>query len=145
LPCHDFIEIERLPLFQICKIGLSIRKGDATEGVVSMGIRSFQIIQQETEQAYIFRLSGDLDLSAATQFRSELQPIVHKADKMLVFDFEHLTYIDSTGIGMIVSVLKIREQLKAKFVVWNIPDAIRRLLDITGISKYLSEGLEEGI
>jgi len=110
-----------------------------------MGFRSFQISQQDNEKAYIFRLSGELDLSVATQFRIELEPIVNKADKMLIFDFEHLKYIDSTGIGIIISVLKIRKELKAEFYVRNIPSGIQRLLDLTGVSNYLDEGLDEGV
>jgi len=110
-----------------------------------MGFRSFQISQQDNEKEYIFRLSGELDLSVATQFRIELEPIVNKADKMLVFDFENLKYIDSTGIGIIISVLKIREQLKAEFYVRNVPSGIKRLLDLTGVSNYLNEGLDKGV
>lgn len=110
-----------------------------------MGYSSFQISRQDNEKVYIFRLSGELDLSVADQLRIELEPVVNKPDKMLVFDLEHLKYIDSTGIGIIVSVLKIREELKAKFFVRNIPAGIRRLLDLTGVSNYLSEGLDEGI
>lgn len=107
-----------------------------------MSLKKFEIEQKETETEHFFFISGELDLSVAMQFRTALEPIVKKADKKLILDLENLKYIDSTGIGIIISVLKLREELNAEFYVQNIPVAIKRLLDLTGVSEFLKEGSE---
>lgn len=108
-----------------------------------MRVEQFQIEQEETKDSYILYVSGELDLSVVPQLRSVLEPVVNQADKGLILNLKNLTYIDSTGIGIIVSVLKIRDGLQASFIVQEIPPSIKRLFDLTGISGYLTEGTEE--
>ncbi|MFX3634373.1 MAG: STAS domain-containing protein [Candidatus Pristimantibacillus sp.] len=108
-----------------------------------MRVEQFQIEQEETKDSYILNVSGELDLSVVPQLRSVLEPVVNQADKGLILNLKNLTYIDSTGIGIIVSVLKIRDGLQAPFIVQEIPPSIKRLFDLTGISGYLKEGTED--
>jgi anti-sigma B factor antagonist len=101
----------------------------------------FVVDQQETDEEYVFHLTGELELSVAPQFRSALESIVGQTEKPLIFNLKGLTYIDSTGIGIIISVLKLRDELNAPFIVREIPDSIKRLFDLTGISKFLHDEL----
>lgn len=106
--------------------------------------RTFRVKQEETADAYILRVGGDLDLAVVQQFRAVLGPVVNQTQKKLVLDLKDLTYIDSTGIGIVVSILKIRDGLQAPFIVQNIPEAVRRLFNLTGITGYLNEGTGAG-
>jgi anti-sigma B factor antagonist len=45
--------------------------------------------------------------------------------------------VDSTGIGILVSVLKARHANNAPFAVEAIPPNIRKLFDMTGITPFL--------
>lgn len=103
---------------------------------------NFQVEQKETQDAYVLYLSGELDLAVVQQFRALLGPIVNQSEKALILNLQKLTYIDSTGIGIFVSILKIRDGLQAPFYVQDIPKKIQRLFDLTGISGYLKEGTE---
>jgi anti-sigma B factor antagonist len=107
-----------------------------------MNIENFGIDQQENEEEYVFYLSGELDLSVAPQLRSALESVVNHAEKPLILNLRGLKYIDSTGIGIIISVLKIRDELNAPFIVREIPAPIKRLFDLTGISEFLKESNE---
>ncbi|MEF2246766.1 MULTISPECIES: STAS domain-containing protein [unclassified Paenibacillus] len=107
-----------------------------------MSVYPFQIRQEETDTAYVLHVSGDLDLAVVQQFRAALGPIVKQEDKALILNLKNLTYIDSTGIGIIVSILKIRDGLHAPFIVQDIPPSIKRLFHLTGISGYLTERTE---
>lgn len=107
-----------------------------------MSVNQFHIRQKENIEAHTLYLSGDLDLAVVQQFRSVLGPIVKQADKTLILNLKDLNYIDSTGIGIIVSILKIRDGLQAPFIVQDIPASIKRLFNLTGISGYLTEGTE---
>ncbi|NIK80215.1 anti-sigma B factor antagonist [Paenibacillus castaneae] len=107
-----------------------------------MKAEQFQIEHEETNSQHILHIIGELDLSVVPQLRSALEPVINRTDKTLVLNLKNLKYIDSTGIGIIVSVLKLRDELKAPFYVREIPPAIKRLFDLTGISRYLTEGTE---
>ncbi|BFT68942.1 STAS domain-containing protein [Paenibacillus anseongense] len=107
-----------------------------------MSVEKFQVDQEELETSILLHIRGELDLAAALTFRHALEAVVHRTDKALILDVSKLTYIDSTGIGIVVSALKIRDELKAPFAVRHIPSGIKRLFDLTGISGFLNEGIE---
>lgn len=107
-----------------------------------MSLNKFQVNKQETETDCTLNLSGELDLSVAPQFHLALEPVVKQQEKTLILNLKDLKYIDSTGIGIIISVLKIRHELKVPFIVREIPPTIKRLFDLTGVSGFLYEGTE---
>ncbi|SFE56153.1 anti-sigma B factor antagonist [Paenibacillus catalpae] len=108
-----------------------------------MKSQQFQIDQKETRDSYMISLGGELDLSVVPQLRTALEPVMDRTDLNLVLNLRELKYIDSTGIGIIVSILKYRDGINAPFSVTEIPPSIQRLFDLTGISGYLSEGTEK--
>lgn len=113
------------------------------KGVSLMASEKFSIDQHETETSIVLHFHGELDLEvAATLFRDKLETVVYQTEKELILDLTDLSYIDSTGIGILVSVLKIRDERKAPFTVRNIPAGVLKLLEITGIAKFLMEGVK---
>lgn len=83
-------------------------------------------------------LSGELDLSVAPEFRQLMEPIAIDEAIQLVINLKELTYIDSTGIGILLSILKTRHGLNAGLLVEEVPDQIQKLFDMTGIAKFFA-------
>jgi anti-sigma B factor antagonist len=100
-------------------------------------IRKFMFYKQSDGKENRIYLSGELDLSAASALANVLDSVVRKADEALILDLKELNYIDSTGIGLIVSAIKVRAAMHASFQIDHIPTKVRRLFDITGVSSYL--------
>ncbi|MFB0843319.1 STAS domain-containing protein [Paenibacillus oleatilyticus] len=100
--------------------------------------QKFHVKVLNTPEANVLFLSGELDLSTAEQFRSVVEPLAGQRTVPLKLNLRELTYIDSTGIGIFVSVLKKRQPEEASFAVQEVPAKIRRLFDMTGLSRYLT-------
>lgn len=105
-----------------------------------MNIRKFTVYKQSNGEENIIYLSGELDLSAASELAAVLDTVVSQGDQNLTLDLKELRYIDSTGIGLIVSVLKVRAAMGATFRIQHIPARIQRLFEITGVARYLVDG-----
>lgn len=103
-----------------------------------MNQTQFEIQKEETSAGYTLYLNGQLDLSMAPKFRSEVEPLAAEADKTLVLNLKDLQYIDSTGLGLIISILKTRQEAGASLLIKEVPPKVQRLFDMTGISKFLS-------
>lgn len=99
--------------------------------------KKFQIEQARSPNGNVLYLLGELDLSTASQFRAAIEPLAQESELMLELNLKQLNYIDSTGMGVIVSVLKTRDQLGAAMTIQEIPPKIKRLFDLTGITKFL--------
>ncbi|MBG9791910.1 anti-sigma F factor antagonist [Paenibacillus dendritiformis] len=103
-----------------------------------MNGNKFKVTTQQDQHQVTAHLQGDLDLAAAGEFRSLLESIVNDPALDLTLDLEKLTYIDSTGIGILISVLKLRKEQQAQFRIVHVPQQIQKLFDMTGISKFLT-------
>lgn len=82
-------------------------------------------------------VGGELDLESAAQMRAVMSPLIELSDRELALNLRELRYVDSTGIGILVSVLKARHAKNAPFVVEAVPPNIRKLFDMTGITPFL--------
>lgn len=100
-------------------------------------IKSFRTIKQHSGTAITFLFIGEFDLSRACELQSELDTYLYEKERTLIFDFKDLRYIDSTGIGILITVIKARAEINAGFEIRNTPAHISRLFDIAGISRFL--------
>lgn len=98
----------------------------------------FELRIENHDDLSIVYISGELDLESASQMREAMAPLVELKDRGLTMNLRDLKYIDSTGIGIIVSVLKARHANGGSFRVEAMPPSIRRLFDMTGITPYLT-------
>ncbi len=84
----------------------------------------------EEDGVLVLRLSGDLDVTNVGQVRSAIDAVVSSETERLIFDLEGLQFMDSSGIAMLVSVVrKVRDvQLRNPSVI------VRRLIELTGLA-----------
>ena len=80
-------------------------------------------------------LSGEVDIYTSKSFKEELNNIVDSTKLDLVIDFKDLSYIDSTGLGILVGALKKVKQNNKEVYITNIKDSIKKLFVITGLDK----------
>ncbi|WP_270165213.1 STAS domain-containing protein [Paenibacillus sp. SYP-B4298] len=97
----------------------------------------FHLRTETTEGKCTVYVSGEFDLEVASQMRAAMAPLIELTDRELILNLKDLQYIDSTGIGILVSVLKARHASQASFSVEAIPPTIRKLFDMTGITPFL--------
>jgi len=98
----------------------------------------FQAVTETVENVCTVSLTGELDLSVAPDFRLVMEPLVSDAGLDLVINLKELKYIDSTGIGILLSILKARHGMNVKFSVVEVPPQIQKLFDMTGIAKFFT-------
>ena len=83
----------------------------------------------------IVRVSGDLDCYSAPELRTALLTLVADGPRQVVVDVGGTNFIDSTGLGVLVSgVRRLRDG--GGDMVLRSPNALtRRLFEITGVTK----------
>lgn len=103
-----------------------------------MGTTKFSVMTEKEANNLRVYLQGELDLAAASEFRTFIEPLANDESLNLTLDLGKLSYIDSTGIGILISILKIRNAKKSTLHVAHIPAHIQRLFDMTGITKFFT-------
>lgn len=82
--------------------------------------------------------SGELDMLLADELRKEWLPAVerHRPD-CLVIDLSGVTFMDSSGLGLIVAMHKLQKQHGGSVVLTAPQRLVRRVLAISGIDRVI--------
>lgn len=93
-------------------------------------------VQPVDEATYRLALEGELDVHSADLLRSIGLGACNDG-RTLILDLVDLTFVDSTGLGTIAQLQKRCTAGGGELVVTNVPDTVARMLEITGLDKYL--------
>jgi anti-sigma B factor antagonist len=99
----------------------------------------FQLaIWQRDSQSVTVVLSGELDLASAPKLRSGLADLVANGIRHVIVDLANLRFIDSTGIGILVTDLKRLVAEGGSMAVRNVGPRAYRVFEVTGLVELLS-------
>jgi len=84
---------------------------------------------------WVLRARGEIDVATSPELRRELHQLVDRQASIVV-DLRDVTFIDSSGLGVLVGTLKrLRERdPNATLVLEGLQDPVRKVFDITGLS-----------
>jgi anti-anti-sigma factor len=80
-------------------------------------------------------LKGAIDVSTAPRFLGCLQESLGRNPKAVILDLLELDYIDSVGLGVLVTGHKRAKATGTRFVLSKPKDTFRRLLELTGLNE----------
>jgi anti-sigma B factor antagonist len=80
-------------------------------------------------------LKGEVDISTAPEFKTRLYELVGEGDKDIELFCEELSYIDSTGLGILVGALKRVKKNENSVYIYRLKENIKKLFRITGLDK----------
>lgn len=84
------------------------------------------------------RLGGELDHHTAEELREQAsETIVKKNIRHIVLNLEQLSFMDSSGLGVILGRYKQIKQAQGEMVVCAISPPIKRLFDMSGLFKII--------
>lgn len=84
-----------------------------------------------------YRLSGEIDLVTAPRVRTDLARIVSADDAHLLVDCDQLTFIDSTGIAVLLETNQKLEADGRHMLIVNVQRGPRRVFEALGLTDLL--------
>jgi anti-sigma B factor antagonist len=111
------------------------RIATADEGAIEIDLA----IETRTEGGRtILRVSGELDLYTAPRLREAVVGATDDGATDVVVDLDDVSFIDSSGLGVLVACLKrVRERGGSFAVVAGESSPLHRLLALTGLDGFL--------
>lgn len=89
----------------------------------------------EVDQYWNVKLIGDVDIQSSQELKNNLNNMLDVSENDIKIDCESLSYIDSTGLGVLIGVLKRVKSTSNDITIFNAQNNINRLLSITGLDK----------
>ena len=88
---------------------------------------------QELDGKIITTLSGELDTNEAEEVETALRPLLEREGMEIIIDCTHLEYIASSGLRILLSILKKARNSGSRVVLKNVNDVVHDVLDMTGL------------
>ncbi|ALX48004.1 anti-sigma F factor antagonist [Lentibacillus amyloliquefaciens] len=100
-----------------------------------MGLTTSFNVKQDV---LIVRMVGELDHHEAESLRNEWKDMMYtNTIKHIVLNLEAVSFMDSSGLGVVLGRYKEVLQLGGEMVVCSISQPVRRLFDMSGIFKIV--------
>jgi anti-sigma B factor antagonist len=95
----------------------------------------------------VARVTGDVDISTAPRLRERLVSLVSEGRTQIVLDLEEVDLLDSTGLGVIVGMLKRARTMGGDLRLVATRPAIRKVFEITALDRTmpLADSVEEAV
>jgi anti-sigma B factor antagonist len=95
-----------------------------------------ELQSRPVQDGIVIAVRGEIDLATAGVIERELIH-VEKSHDLVVLDLSETSFMDSTGIHMIVSASHRLRGHGARLVLVPGPPQIRRLLELTGVAEHV--------
>ena len=96
-----------------------------------------EIEVQASEERTLVALSGDLDAATAASLYDTLAELEIADAHHIVLDLAKVTFMDSTGLAVIVTEHKRLAHSGGSLTIFSPPSSVRRLFEITGLTSLL--------
>ena len=91
------------------------------------------------------QLTGEVDIFSSEELRTQMIQLMGESQADIAIDCKDLMYIDSTGLGALVGVLKHSKSLGKGVKLYNVKPNIMKLLSITKLDEaFVVKGGESG-
>ena len=81
-------------------------------------------------------LDGEIDHHSALDMRMEIDRVIkEKQPKKLVLDYGEVTFMDSSGIGLIMGRYRIMNEQDGEVIVARPPAYIKKVLRLAGVDR----------
>ncbi len=90
------------------------------------------------DRTLIARIEGELDHHTSIKIREKLDKEISRSRVVnLIFDFENLKFMDSSGIGVVIGRYKNIQKLNGRISLTGLSPHVERIVNISGLHKIV--------
>ena len=94
----------------------------------------FDVHVAQSDSRTVVKPTGELDAYSAPQLRKILDEVLDGSVRCVAVDLAATTFIDSTGLGVLVGAARRAKSQGAELVLDSPSHSVHRVLQITGLS-----------
>lgn len=83
-------------------------------------------------------VSGEIDVYSAPKLKEKLFPFSEKEEMNIIVDLTGVTYMDSTGLGVIVGIFKSVRKHNGSLQLTGLSNRLNKLFMITGLADIMN-------
>lgn len=91
-----------------------------------------------TPELYTIKVTGEIDISNADSLRNAIDLALEQPTEAVELDFAQASYIDSTGIGVLVGAAHHAADHGKRFSCVNVQPPVMRVVQLLGVDQEIS-------
>jgi anti-anti-sigma factor len=104
---------------------------------------AFSATAVELDGDVLVVVAGELDMATAPELGRTLDPLLDNGSAEIVLDFSRLTFLDSSGIAVLIDAQQRLTQRGRQLSIRSARDNALRVFEISGLMEFLS--VEDGV
>lgn len=85
---------------------------------------------EEIPGIFFVKLNGDLDSNTSDSLETEIKRLIERKPNAIIFDFEHLDYISSAGVRVVLKTKKSLQEITGNLMMINLQPQIKKVFEI---------------
>ena len=90
---------------------------------------------EQLEDSTLVTLEGELNTAASAEVNNVLTPLMENGSGLIVIECKDLTYIASSGLRILLSILKSTKTNGGTLTLRNVNDNVKKIFVLTGFVK----------
>jgi anti-sigma B factor antagonist len=99
--------------------------------------QAFEMLVERSGDAAVLRLRGEFDISRKREFEEHWRRLVTARLSELTVDLRHVTFMDSTALGLVLELWSWSRRAGCDFVVLRAPDRVHSVFEMAGLVEAL--------
>lgn len=87
------------------------------------------------EPSNIIRLDGEIDLHVSPRVADQLSTVINRKPSRLVVDLSDVSYLDSSGLAVLIEAMQKVEKYGGKFALVGIQETVRSIFEIARLDQ----------
>ena len=106
-----------------------------------------EILVREEEKVHILTCAGRMDAQVSGLLKERIHKLLDTGATRLVMDLDGLEFLDSSGLGALVSCLRRVKEKKGEIKLAGLRPEVRSIFEITRVSRLfqMCESVSEAI
>lgn len=96
-----------------------------------------EISETQKGEVVILRVKGKLESNLSSILEKKVFEFINAGNNKLLLDLEHVSYINSAGLRMLLSVKKQVKRISGKFIVCYLRPEVMEIMKICGFDHVL--------
>jgi anti-sigma B factor antagonist len=93
-----------------------------------------EISMRQDGPVAVLSLKGRLDLASGSMLKDEVKRLFEKEVNLIHLNLNDVEFINSSGLGSLVSIMKEVRLLKGRFTLSNLASYVQEIFEITQLS-----------
>jgi anti-sigma B factor antagonist len=95
-----------------------------------------EISRRDSGDIIILDVNGEIDLYNAPEIKDTINKLIEEKKYNVVINLDKVSYIDSSGIGALISSLSNLKKYQGGLKICNVSGSVRKVFELTKLTSF---------